>query len=290
MKLPSVTIKNLLEAGVHLGHKTFRWNPKMSKFIFGAKNSIHIIDLVQTLEMINVALTEIHKCISSGGKILFVSTKKQAAASIANLAKDTSQFYVNHRWLGGMLTNWKTISNSIKRYKKLSADLKEENTGFTKKEILKMGIQRDKLERSLGGIVDMIKVPDMIFIIDTNLEELAVKEGLKLNIPIAAIVDTNSDPVGINYPIPGNDDARRAINLYCELIKQTVLDAQTNIKQPDSKDEKIQAIKEESKKKDINKKELKKEDVKKKQKPKVEKKKSKSIFPKIKALISKKTK
>ncbi len=290
MKLPSVTIKQLLEAGVHLGHKTFRWNPKMSKFIFGAKNSIHIIDLVQTLEMINVALTEIHKCISSGGKILFVSTKKQAAASIANLAKDTSQFYVNHRWLGGMLTNWKTISNSIKRYKKLSADLKEENTGFTKKEILKMGIQRDKLERSLGGIVDMIKVPDMIFIIDTNLEELAVKEGLKLNIPIAAIVDTNSDPVGINYPIPGNDDARRAINLYCELIKQTVLDAQTNIKQPDSKDEKIQAIKEESKKKDINKKELKKEDVKKKQKPKVEKKKSKSIFPKIKALISKKTK
>jgi len=290
MKLPSVTIKNLLEAGVHLGHKTFRWNPKMGKFIFGSKNSIHIIDLVQTLELINSALTEIHKCISSGGKILFVSTKKQAAASIANLAKDTSQFYVNHRWLGGMLTNWKTISNSIKRYKKLSADLKQENTGFTKKEILKMGIQRDKLERSLGGIVDMVKVPDMIFIIDTNLEELAVKEGLKLNIPIAAIVDTNSDPVGINYPIPGNDDARRAINLYCELIKQTILDAQNNIKQIDKMDEKVQNDKEENNKKDINKKELKKEETKKKQKPKIEKKKIKSIFPKIKALISKKTK
>ena len=229
MRLPSVTIKQLLEAGVHLGHKTFRWNPKMSKFIFGSKNSIHIIDLVQTLEMVNKALLEIHKCIISGGKILFVSTKKQAAESVANLAKDTSQFYVNHRWLGGMLTNWKTISNSINRYKKLSIDLKKENTGFTKKENLKMGIQRDKLERSLGGIADMKKIPDMIFIIDTNVESLAVKEALKLNIPIVAIIDTNSDPTGINFPIPGNDDARRAINLYCELIRKTVLDAQKDI-------------------------------------------------------------
>ena len=236
MKLPSVTIKHLLEAGVHLGHKTFRWNPKMSKFIFGSKNSIHIIDLTQTQELINVALQKIHACITSGGKILFVSTKKQATDSITNLAKDTSQFYVNHRWLGGMLTNWKTISNSIKRYKKLSIDLKEGNTGFTKKEILKMGIQRDKLERSLGGIAEMTKIPDMIFVIDTNVEDLAVKEALKLNIPIVAILDTNSDPVGINYPIPGNDDARRAINLYCDLIKQTILDAQTNIPKPDSND------------------------------------------------------
>ena len=234
MKIPSVTIKNLLEAGVHLGHKTLRWNPRMSKFIFGSKNSIHIIDLVQTLEMINTALPEIHKCISSGGRILFVSTKKQAAETIANVAKETSQFYVNHRWLGGMLTNWKTISNSIKRYKKLSKDLKQENTGFTKKEILKMGIQRDKLERSLGGIADMVKIPSMIFIIDTNIEDLAVKEALKLNIPIVAIVDTNSDPTGINYPIPGNDDARRAINLYCELVKQTILDAQKNISVQDT--------------------------------------------------------
>ena len=166
-------------------------------------------------------------------KLLFVSTKKQAAETIANLAKDTSQFYVNHRWLGGMLTNWKTISNSIKRYKKLSEDLKKENTGFTKKENLKMGIQRDKLERSLGGIADMKKIPDMIFIIDTNVEELAVKEAVKLNIPIVAIVDTNSDPTGINFPIPGNDDARRAINLYCDLIKQTILDAQKNISKTD---------------------------------------------------------
>ena len=229
MNLPSLTIKELLEAGVHLGHKTFRWNPKMSKFIFGSKNTIHIIDLVQTLEMTNAALVGIHKCISSGGKILFVSTKKQATESIATLAKDTSQFFVNHRWLGGMLTNWQTISNSIKRLKKYTADLQMENTGFTKKENLKMGIQRDKLERSLGGIAEMNKVPDMIFIVDTNIEDLAVKEAIRLNIPIVAIVDTNSDPTGIDFPIPGNDDARRAINLYCDLIKKTILDAQSNI-------------------------------------------------------------
>jgi len=290
MKLPSVTIKNLLEAGVHLGHKTFRWNPKMSKFIFGSKDSIHIIDLVQTLEMINVALVEIHKCITSGGKILFVSTKKQAAATIASLAKDTSQFYVNHRWLGGMLTNWKTISNSIKRYKKLSIDLKNENTGFTKKEILKMGIQRDKLERSLGGIADMAKIPDMIFIIDTNIEELAVKESLKLNIPIAAIVDTNSNPIGINYPIPGNDDARRAINLYCELIKQTILDAQKHISKVNKEDLKINTNKKETKKEEPSKKEFKKEESKKKQKETTIKGKIKSIFPGIKKLISQKSK
>ena len=298
MRLPSVTIKQLLEAGVHLGHKTFRWNPKMSKFIFGSKNSIHIIDLVQTLEMVNKALLEIHKCISSGGKILFVSTKKQAAESVANLAKDTSQFYVNHRWLGGMLTNWKTISNSINRYKKLSIDLKKENTGFTKKENLKMGIQRDKLERSLGGIADMKKIPNMIFIIDTNVEELAVKEALKLNIPIVAIVDTNSNPTGINFPIPGNDDARRAINLYCELIKQTILDAQKNISTKDS-DETKPTIET-----DVSKSKQKTEKVKSgESKPKVRTKVSKpkgksptveknttSIFSKIKKLASKKSK
>ena len=275
MKIPNVTIKNLLEAGVHLGHKTFRWNPRMNKFIFGSKNSIHIIDLVQTLELINKALLEIHKCIASGGKILFVSTKKQAADSIANLARDTSQFYVNHRWLGGMLTNWKTISNSIKRYKKLSLELKKENTGFTKKEILKMSIQRDKLERSLGGIADMTKIPDMIFIIDTNVEDLAVKEALKLNIPIVAIIDTNSDPEGINYPIPGNDDARRAINLYCELVKETILDAQKNISQSKEEDLKVDE---------------KKEAPKKKSKTKAVKKISKSIISKVKSLATKKAK
>ena len=285
MKLPSVTIKQLLEAGVHLGHKTFRWNPKMEEFIFGSKNSIHIIDLVQTLEMTNVALLEIYKCITSGGKILFVSTKKQAAGTIANLAKDTSQFYVNHRWLGGMLTNWKTISNSIKRYKKLSQDLQKENTGFTKKENLKMGVQRDKLERSLGGIADMGKIPDMIFIIDTNVEDLAVKEASKLNIPIVAIVDTNSDPTRINFPIPGNDDARRAINLYCDLIKKTILDAQKHISRTDEED-----LKTETKNEKSHKKELKKEDSKKKEVKKTSKNIAKSIFSKVKSLTSKKAK
>ena len=289
MKLPSVTIKQLLEAGVHLGHKTFRWNPKMSKFIFGAKNSIHIIDLVQTLEMANAALVEIHKCIASGGKILFVSTKKQAAETIANLAKDTSQFYVNHRWLGGMLTNWQTISNSIKRLKKISLDLKQENTGFTKKENLKLGIQRDKLERSLGGIADMKKIPDMIFIVDTNVEELAVKEAVRLNIPIVAIVDTNSNPTGINFPIPGNDDARRAINLYCDLIKQTILDAQKNIIKAEV-DVETSDKKDNSKINQKTKPELNKTKVKKKETIKVVKKISKSIISKVKSLASKKEK
>ena len=292
MKLPSVTVKQLLEAGVHLGHKTYRWNPKMSKFIFGSKNSIHIIDLVQTLELVNAALNEIHKCISSGGKILLVSTKKQAAETIANLAKDTSQFYVNHRWLGGMLTNWKTISNSIKRLKKLTIDLKEENTGFTKKENLKMGIQRDKLERSIGGIADMTKIPDMIFIVDTNAEELAVKESIRLNIPIVAILDSNSDPTGINFPIPGNDDARRAINLYCDLIKQTILDAQKNISKTNKEDNQdlidtkdAEQIKETKKEKmDTKKINTKKENL------KTVKKISKSILSRVKSLTSKKTK
>ena len=289
MKLPSVTVKQLLEAGVHLGHKTFRWNPKMSSFIFGSKNSIHIIDLVQTLEMANAALNEIHKCVSSGGKLLFVSTKKQAAETIATLAKDTSQFYVNHRWLGGMLTNWQTISNSIKRLKKLSVELKSENTGFTKKENLKMGIQRDKLERSLGGIADMKKIPDMIFIVDTNVEELAVKEAIKLNIPIVAIVDTNSDPTGINFPIPGNDDARRAINLYCDMIKQTILDAQQNISRTDSEDVKIKIKKDEPKIEAKNEK-SKKIKPEKREKIKTIKKISKSILSKVKSLTTKKTK
>ena len=282
MKLPSVTIKQLLDAGVHLGHKTFRWNPKMSPYIFGSKDSIHIIDLVQTLEMTNVALHEIHKCIVAGGKILFVSTKKQATETISALAKDTSQFYVNHRWLGGMLTNWKTISNSIKRYKKLSEDLKKESTGFTKKEILKMGKQRDKLERSLGGIADMKKTPNMIFIIDTNVEDLAVKEAVKLRVPIVAIIDTNSDPTGINFPIPGNDDARRAINLYCELIKQTILDAQKHISTKYS--EEIES----KEKTEIPKQKIKVEASKPEIKSDAAEKKSTSIFSKIKTLASKK--
>ena len=229
MNLPSVSIKDLLEAGVHLGHKTFRWNPKMKQYIYGEKNSVHIIDLSQTLELLNRALIEIHKSVSNGGKLLFVSTKKQASELISNLAKETESYYVNHRWLGGMLTNWNTINNSIKRLKRLNEDLKKEDTGFTKKELIKMTVERDKLERSLGGISKMRKLPDMIFIIDTNIESLAVLEGKKLNIPIVAIVDSNSNPENITYPIPGNDDARRSINLYCDLVQKTIIDAKKNI-------------------------------------------------------------
>tara|TARA_B100000941_G_scaffold210234_1_gene153906 strand:+ start:710 stop:1507 length:798 start_codon:yes stop_codon:yes gene_type:complete len=234
MNIPSVSIKELLEAGVHLGHKTLRWNPKMKQFIFGEKNSIHIIDLTQTVVLIKSALKEVHKCISSGGKILIVSTKKQAAETVLKIAQETDQYYVNYRWLGGMLTNWQTIQNSIKRLKKLEKDLSKEDIGFTKKEILKLGKEKDKLQRSLGGISNMSKVPEMIFIIDTNMESLAVKEAIKLKIPIVAILDSNSDPIGINYPIPGNDDARRSIDLYCELLKKTILDAKKYIAQKQS--------------------------------------------------------
>jgi len=248
MNIPSVTIKDLLEAGVHLGHKTFRWNPKMKPFIFGEKNSVHIIDLSQTLELLNKALLEMHKCTSSRGKILFVSTKKQASELIADVAKETNNYFVNHRWLGGMLTNWNTINNSIKRLKKLTEDLQKEDTGFTKKELIKMSMEKNKLERSLGGISNMKKIPDMIFIIDTNIESLAVLEAKKLGIPIVAVVDSNSNPEFIDYPIPGNDDARRSINLYCELAKKTILDAQSNIAlDKDQKDEQEQEKKLETK-------------------------------------------
>jgi len=225
MKIPNVTIHQLLEAGVHLGHKTLRWNPKMKKYIFGKRDSIHIIDLTQTLELINVALEKVYNTITNNGKILFVSTKKQASEAIAEVAKDTDQYFVNYRWLGGMLTNWETISDSIKKLKKIDTYLISENRGFTKKELLKMSVQRDKLQRSLGGISEMKKIPDLVFIIDTNYESLAIKESIKLNIPIIAILDTNSDPEGIEFPIPGNDDARRSIDLYCSLIKETIENA-----------------------------------------------------------------
>jgi len=230
MKIPKISIEQLLEAGVHLGHKTLRWNPKMKKYIFGKRDSIHIIDLTQTLELTKSALEKIHNTISSGGKILFISTKKQASEAIAQLAKDTEQYFVNYRWLGGMLTNWDTISNSIKKLNKINTDLSSENRGFTKKELLKMSGQRDKLQRSLGGIIEMKKVPDLVFIIDTNYESLAIKESVKLGIPIIAILDTNSDPDGIDFPIPGNDDARRSIDLYCNLIKETIDDAKLKVK------------------------------------------------------------
>ena len=229
MKIPNLTIQQLLEAGVHLGHKTLRWNPKMKKYIFGKRDSIHIIDLTQTLELAKIALEKVYETVSQNGKILFISTKKQASEAVADLAKDTNQYYVNYRWLGGMLTNWGTISNSIKKLQKINSDLSAENRGFTKKELLKMSAQRDKLERSLGGISDMKKTPDLVFVIDTNYESLAIKESAKLGIPIIAILDTNSDPEGIDYPIPGNDDARRSIDLYCSLLKETINNAQKNI-------------------------------------------------------------
>ena len=229
MNIPSITIQQLLEAGVHLGHKTLRWNPKMRKYIFGKRDSIHIIDLTQTLELFNVALEKVYKVISENGKILFISTKKQASEAIAELAKETDQYYVNHRWLGGMLTNWGTISNSIKKLERLNIDLVSENRGFTKKELLKMSVQRDKLQKSLGGIAKMKKVPDLVFVIDTNYESLAVKESIKLSIPIVAILDTNSNPEGISFPIPGNDDARRSIDLYCNLIRETITGAKKEI-------------------------------------------------------------
>ena len=259
MKIPNVTIHQLLEAGVHLGHKTLRWNPKMKKYIFGKRDSIHILDLTQTLELINIALEKVHNIISENGKILFISTKKQASEAIADLAKKTDQYYVNHRWLGGMLTNWGTISNSIKKLEKLNLDLVSENRGFTKKELLKMSVQRDKLQKSLGGIANMKKVPDLVFVIDTNYESLAIKESIKLSIPIIAILDTNSDPEGINYPIPGNDDARRSIDLYCNLIKETINNAKKEI--PVSEDKPIikaeiikSKVKEENKTKPVAKK------------------------------------
>ena len=229
MKIPKISIEQLLEAGVHLGHKTLRWNPKMKKYIFGKRDSIHIIDLTQTLELTNAALEKVHNTISNGGKILFISTKKQAAEAVAQLAKETEQYFVNYRWLGGMLTNWGTISNSIKKLNKINMDLSSENRGFTKKELLKRSGQRDKLQRSLGGIMEMKKIPDLVFIIDTNYESLAIKESIKLRIPIIAVLDTNSNPDGIDFPIPGNDDARRSIDLYCNLMKDTINDAKKNI-------------------------------------------------------------
>ncbi len=247
MKIPNITIEQLLEAGVHLGHKTLRWNPKMKKFIFGKRDSIHIIDLTQTLELTKVALEKVYSTISSGGKILFISTKKQASEAIADLAKETDQYFVNYRWLGGMLTNWGTISNSIKKLDKINSDLVAENRGFTKKELLKMSGQRDKLQRSLGGISNMKKIPDLVFIIDTNYESLAIKESIKLGIPIIAVLDTNSNPDGIDYPIPGNDDARRSIDLYCSLLNETIQNAkkempQTTVNEKDIKEKKNEVL------------------------------------------------
>tara|TARA_B100001741_G_C16402573_1_gene527690 strand:- start:172 stop:906 length:735 start_codon:yes stop_codon:yes gene_type:complete len=216
----------------------------MKKYIFGKRDSIHIIDLTQTLELTKVALEKIYSTIANNGKILFVSTKKQASEAIADVAKETDQYFVNYRWLGGMLTNWGTISGSIKKMKKYEADLNAENRGFTKKELLKMSVKKDKLERSLGGIAEMKKTPDLVFIIDTNYESLAIAESVKLGIPIVAILDSNSNPDYIDYPIPGNDDARRSIDLYCNLIKETINNAKSSIPAPEPKKEVVKQTKE----------------------------------------------
>ena len=225
----------------------------MKQYIFGEKNSIHIIDLTQTVIFFKNALSEIYKCISSGGKILIVSTKKQASEQVSELAKETDQYFVNYRWLGGMLTNWNTIQNSIKRMKLLDQQLSKEDIGFTKKEILKQGKERDKLKRSLGGIAEMKKIPELIFIIDTNIESLAVKEAIKLKIPIMAILDTNSDPTDIQFPVPGNDDARRSINLYCDLLKETINEAKKNIQSPEVKKEDKKPLKKKENKPEVKK-------------------------------------
>jgi len=225
LALPEFSMKELLEAGVHFGHQTHRWNPKMKDYIYGEHNNIHIIDLSQTVHMLRNALVAVSDVTKSEGRILFVGTKRQASEIISETATQCAQYYINHRWLGGTLTNWKTISNTIERLKSIQKTLDDvESAGLTKKELLKLTRERDKLELSIGGIKDMGRLPDLIFVIDTVREQIAIKEAQKLNIPIAAIIDTNSNPEGITYPIPGNDDSSKSIKLYCELISQAALD------------------------------------------------------------------
>ncbi|WP_062226155.1 30S ribosomal protein S2 [Aureimonas frigidaquae] len=224
MALPDYSMRQLLEAGVHFGHQTHRWNPRMAPYIFGARNNIHIMDLSQTVPMLHRALQTVSDTVARGGRVLFVGTKRQASELVADAANRSAQYYVNARWLGGMLTNWKTISNSIQRLRKLDEILSGEAQGFTKKERLTLQRERDKLDRALGGIKDMGGVPDLIFIVDTNKEAIAIDEAKRLNIPVVAVVDSNSDPSRIDFPIPGNDDASRAIALYCDLIARAAVD------------------------------------------------------------------
>jgi small subunit ribosomal protein S2 len=224
MALPDFTMRQLLEAGVHFGHQTHRWNPKMAPYIFGVRNNIHIIDLAQTVPMLHQALLAVRDTVAGGGRVLFVGTKRQASEPIAEAAKRCAQYYINHRWLGGTLTNWKTISNSIGRLRELEAMLSGEQSGRTKKELLQLTRERDKLERSLGGIKDMGGLPDLVFVIDTNKEAIAIKEAQKLGLPVVAVVDSNCNPDDITYIVPGNDDATRAIALYCDLVSRAVID------------------------------------------------------------------
>jgi len=231
-----VTMQQLLEAGAHFGHQTHRWNPKMKPYIFGDRNGVHIIDLSQSVPLFARALDFVQQTTARGGKVLFVGTKRQAQEAIAGAALASGQHFVNHRWLGGMLTNWKTISNSIKRLKTLEEQLSGDTAGLTKKEVLQLTRERDKLEKSLGGIRDMGGLPDVMFVVDTNKEELAIKEANVLGIPVVAILDSNSDPSGIAFPVPGNDDASRAIRLYCDAIAQAVNEGRTGEAQAKGED------------------------------------------------------
>ena len=224
MAVPSFTMRQLLEAGVHFGHTTRRWNPKMEQFIFGERNGVHIIDLEQTVPMLYRAMEAVRDVAAGGGRVLFVGTKRQAATIVAESASRCGQYYVNHRWLGGMLTNWKTISNSIKRLRVVEEQLAQEDIGLTKRELLRVERERAKLDQALGGIKEMGGLFDILFIVDTNKEDIAVQEATKLGLPVIAVIDSNSSPEGVTYPIPGNDDAMRAISLYCELISGSVLD------------------------------------------------------------------
>jgi small subunit ribosomal protein S2 len=221
--LPQFSMRDLLEAGVHYGHKTMRWNPRMAPYLFGSRNGIHIIDLQQTVPLLHQALKIVYEVVKANGRVLFVGTKRQASEPIAEAAKRCGQYYVNHRWLGGMLTNWNTVSQSIKTLREIESKLVEENTGLTKKEVLGLQRQQEKLQRSLGGIMDMGGKPDLLFVIDTNKESLAMAEAKKLGIPVIAVVDSNSNPDGVDFTIPGNDDATRAIELYCRLISDSAL-------------------------------------------------------------------
>ncbi|MFN3228828.1 MAG: 30S ribosomal protein S2 [Asticcacaulis sp.] len=223
MAMPDVTMRSLLEAGAHFGHQTHRWNPKMERYIFGSRANIHIIDLSQTLPLLQQALLKVREVAANGGRVLFVGTKRQASDPVAVAARRCAQYYVNHRWLGGTLTNWRTISGSIARLRELEGVMADPS-GRSKKELLTLTRERDKLELSLGGIKDMGGIPDLMFVIDTNKESIALQEARKLNIPVIAILDTNSDPDGVTYPVPGNDDAARALQLYCDLVADSVLD------------------------------------------------------------------
>lgn len=224
MAMPKVEMRALLEAGVHFGHQTHRWNPKMGQFIYGERNGVHIIDLSKTVPNLVRALRAVRETVAGGGRVLFVGTKRQASSIVAEAAQRCGQYYVNHRWLGGMLTNWQTISQSIKRLKTLDEQLSQEETGFTKKEVLQLTRERDKLNLSLGGIQDMGGLPDIIIVTDVNRDPLAIAEANRLNIPVVGILDTNSNPDGIDFPVPGNDDATRAIRLYADLVGGAVLD------------------------------------------------------------------